>query len=498
MSDLTDEQIIEEMMARDPLFFIEQLRIPVEGHGTAKFGDRMDPWQRDDFLPMVPSLMHVAGLVDQAPDINQFYRQRARGHSKTSDIAAAITWLLWASPRPLDGYGVAEDKEQAGLIKKQMFKIGSDNPWLRGRLDYQKNIVKNIHTQGTFTIMSSDTASSWGLTPDFVVADELTHWTKEDFWSSIVSSFAKKNGMLIVGCNAGMGRDWKWRVREHARLDPYWHYSAPEGCVASWISQKALDQQRGLLPQTEYSRVWLNLWQETGGEFVSEDEVRSCRNEKLAIRDRTENDGWRYVAALDYAPKHDRTVGIVGHQMDDKIVIDRMDVICPRVTGTSTRVDWCEQWMENIQRDFGGDVGEVYFVVDKYELVGVIERLRDRGFIIEEFDFKSGTGNWELSLILRFLIIHQQVQWYPDCGDLPTPWGKDNLETELASLIVENYAGGRRWRFNHLQDDTHHDDRAFALGALCHFIVMNSGGYAEWGIEPPARQGMFGSLGSAA
>jgi hypothetical protein len=481
-------------MRRFPAMFRNSLNIDAAS-GVACLGDVMEKWQREDFEAMDPCLRFLAGYSDEEPAIRRFWRQRSRGHSKTSDIAAQVTYLLWAGKNGLDGMAAAEDKDQAKLLRNQMHKLAKHNPWLAKTLDYNNYVVKNKETGATLTIMSRDTNSSWGLTPDFVIADEFTHWSQQEFWSSVFSSFAKKpTCMLIVGCNAGAGRDWKWKMKEMARQSPLWHYSAPPGIVASWFTKETIDEQKAGLPPTVYSRLWLNEWQETGGEFVSMPEAEACRDDTLKYRHRTENDGWKYVAVLDYAPKKDNTVGVVMHLMGNKIIIDRMDVIKP-TPDKPTPVKWVETWMENIQHLFGGQYGQVHFVLDAYQLMGVTEDYLEKGYSVELFDFASGKGNWELSTTLRQLIVHKRLAWYPGCGE-PTGGApskvlnlapdRDDLEVELASLVVELYSNGRRWRFNHLQDEYHHDDRAFAIGAGCHYIIKNSGGFEHWDISMAA------------
>ncbi len=211
------------------------------------------------------------------------------------------------------------------------------------------------------------------------------------------------------------------------------------------------------------------------------------------MQGKTEADGWTYVASLDFAEKRDRTVGTVIHGSEDgNIYVDRMDVCCPSVRGKSTKVAWVDKWMRWVNSAFGGQYGNVHFVLDKYQLLGVGQQLSELGFDIEFYDFASGIGNWKMGVILRQLIIHQRLLWYPDCGAIldeenrivETAIGRDDLEMELATLVVKNYSQGKRWRFDHLQDGVHHDDRAYALGAACQFVIENSGDFEEWDLLP--------------
>lgn len=495
---VTTEQALFEAMRQSPEFFRDQLLVEVEENQSARLGSRMEAWQRDEFAAKDGALKFMAGHAVPKPDVRRFWDQRARGHSKTSDSAVYMTWLLIAAVKPLKCVNCAEDREQARLLPDAMKTLARLNPWLFRALEYQNNKIINRRSGAELFTMSSDDASSWGTTPQVTFMDEFTHWTSATFFNSVWSSFAKKSGMVIVACNAGAGRDWKWRMKEHAMTSPLWHHFAPDGCIAGWIGEDDLAEQKVTLPPSEFARVWMNRWQETGGEFVTLHEAEACREPGWGEQAKTKADGWAYVAAVDYAEKRDRTVGVVCHQEGKKILVDRMDVVCPRLSRKATRIEWVENWMRNVRRDFGGNHGKVYFVLDPYQLVGTIQKFEGE-YAIERFEFASGIGNWRMGLLLRQLIIHQTIRWYEGCGkivdadgrELGVHDGRDDLETELASLVVKAYANGKKWRFDHLEDGVHHDDRAYALGAACDFIVRNSGGYDAWRITPPTTSGEF-------
>src|SRR5690606_13538846 len=112
--------------------------------------------------------------------------------------------------------------------------------------------------------------------------DELTHWRSKKMWEAASSSYAKKNGVLIVACNAGYGTDWQWDIRERAKKlhGKTWHFSCPMG-PAPWRTQEELEEQEALLPYNEYRRLWWNEWQSSGGQFVMLEDAESCVDPKL-------------------------------------------------------------------------------------------------------------------------------------------------------------------------------------------------------------------------
>lgn len=486
-----DDDLLEHAM-RDPRVWRHFLNIDGASNAPVMFGSVAEEWQHKDLCAMDPCLKYIAGVTPDRPLKNCFWLQYARGHNKTGSIAMQVAWLLAASKKNINGIAGAADRDQAKLISDAMKRILSINPWLESDLGlkHTKYEVSNVNTGSSMVIMSADAASSFGSTPNFTLCDEFTHWgNNENFWSSLASSFAKKeeSGMLIVACNAGAGKDWKWRVREAARTLPEWYFSAPEGVIAGWITQKTLNSQRRLLPPTEYSRLWDNKWQETAGEFVTLAEAKACEDWRLNEEEHGV-EGWEYVATVDFAEKRDYTVGCVGHVYDRRIIVDRMDVIVPQ-PNRPTKTSWVLEWMRNVQREFRN----VRFVVDPYQLLTVMEMLSDEGFDIHRFEFMSGVGNYEIAMALRQAILHGVVAWYPGCGALTqddaawvTEDSPDDLTHELASLITVKTHAGKRWRFDHLQDEVHHDDRSFCLGVLVHYCCKaNERGYDYFGIDDP-------------
>ena len=412
------------------------------------------------------------------------YIERPRGHSKTTDMALQVAWILQYASQTVRGIAAAADQDQARLIHAAIGDLVRRNERLCPDLDVQQNRIVHRVTKSQLEIISSDVGSSWGQLPDFVICDELCHWQKADLWYSLCSSAAKQpHCVLAVLTNAGVGTGWQWSVREAARSSPEWHFSSLAGSQAPWITDAALAEQRRLLPPAVYARLWDNVWQHSDGEFVTLAEAEACRDLERILQARGVP-GRRYFAAVDYAEKHDRTVGVVVHREGERIVVDRMDVAAPQ-PHRPVFVSWVEEWIGEIAANFGC----VRFVLDEYQLLGVIQRL-SMWHEVEKFDFAGTKGHHSLAMALRNLIVHRGVTWYPGCGQLPDSSSRDDLETELASLVLRNVTGGRM-RIDHRREAGSHDDRAFALGAACLAALQESGGPDTLAITPPTADGGF-------
>jgi hypothetical protein len=461
------------------------------------FDSCLQPFQREDFEALDPAWRSLSKLTRRAgggvihDDVRRrLYIERPRGHSKTSDIAVQIAWILLAADHEVRGLAAAADRDQANLIHEAIERLARINPQLCRELSFIQHEVRNRSTGSRLQVISSDVRSSWGSLPDFVVCDELCHWKGPELWHSLASSAAKKpDCLLTVLTNAGVGRGWQWDLRELARNSPEWHFHSLDGPHAPWISKSWLEEQRALLPPAVFERLWLNRWQHSDGEFVTLAQAEACRDAALRRREEGRFSGG-YVATIDYAEKHDLTVGCVCHLEGVTVIVDRMDVVRPSPQNT-TPVAWVDAWIERTGLAFVG----TRFVLDPHQLVPTIQRLGGR-HRIERFDFAAGVGNHRLAKVLHQLILDRRVAWYPGCGEIDEdfgghpPHGRDDLETELASLLLRQSVSGRV-RFDHRRDNAHHDDRSFALAVACLVLCESPVAEGEMIVTPPSLDGGF-------
>ena len=426
----------------------------------------------------------------------RFWIERPRGHSKTTDTAAMLLWMLATCPHRVRGVAAAADRDQARL-----------NPTLAAAVSIAKDHASNATTGSRVEVISSDAASSYGTIADFILCDELSHWPQPGLWHSLYTAAAKQpHTVLAVLTNAGTGRGWQWEARETARRSHEeaqknnadglpqasggWHFSTLRQPEASWIDRDFLDEQRRALPDPVYRRLWLNQWQHRSGGFLRPDEVRRCRDERLAPQTAGQP-GRVYVAAVDYAEKHDRTAAIVCHldwpegvavagtqpllPVRPRVVVDRLDVVAPQ-PDAPVPIAWVDDWIARTAAAFPG----VRFVVDGHQLVGTVQRFA-AAVPITRFPFAGGFGNDRLARHLRSLILSGDLAWYPGCGRITERPGhegtiadddrRDDLETELCELVVVERSGGRV-RFDHPSGG--HDDRAFVLAVACSELLVQN------------------------
>jgi hypothetical protein len=139
---MSNQKLIDEYRS-NPAAFRRYLYVEVSGT-VKRLGQIVEDWQAADFAAIDPGLKLSAGLLENSDSIlKRVYLERARGHSKTTDLAIVCCWLLAFANRPLRGYAYAADKDQAGLLKDAMDMLIRLNPWLGQILDVQKDGVVN-------------------------------------------------------------------------------------------------------------------------------------------------------------------------------------------------------------------------------------------------------------------------------------------------------------------------------------------------------------------
>jgi len=316
--------------AADPSAFREALTIDADGVAR-RFGDVIEPWQRSDFAAIDPALMRCNGRAlspnhDSSSDAKmRAYLERSRGHSKTTDIAITCVWALVFATRPIRGYAFAADQDQAKLLKDAVETIIRLNPWIGEVLEVQRDSVVNIATrhpgQGAkLEIWTSDVGSSYGISPDLLVCDELCHWQGDgSLWHSLISSAAKRaNCLLLCISNAGFADSWQWGIREAARTDDAWVFSRLDGPQASWLTPARLAEQRRMLPAIAYARLWLNQWSAAGGDALTPADIHAAFDERLQPMRGHDRMGfhdarpvWQFVAGVDLGLTRDCSAVVV-------------------------------------------------------------------------------------------------------------------------------------------------------------------------------------------
>jgi hypothetical protein len=166
--------------------------------------------------------------------------------------------------------------------------------------------------------------------------------------------------------------------------------------------------------------------------------------------------GIRYVITLDVGLVNDRTIVVVAHREEARVVVD---FLC-RWQGSKRKpvdLDEVEAALVDLHGSYPGLIR-----IDPAKAEHILQRLRRRGLPIVEFAFTTTSVGLLAGALLRALRWHQLL--LPD---------DEIMRAELLAVrIVENSAGVPRLT----HDSAGHDDHAVALALAVHELMERSVG----------------------
>lgn len=423
--------------------------------GPATLDSKLDPWQRADFEAVDNGWKRIArNKTIDGPVKLRAYFERPRGHSKTTDLAVQVAWILFATERMISGVAAACDRDQSRLLRDALAKLVSENGFLAKYLDVQAYRIVNVRSGSTLDILSADAQSSYGLTPDFIVMDEITHWNNEALFISLFSAAAKKSScglFTISNAGVGMGKSWQWSFREAARTGgDDWHFSTIDGPQASWISAKHLAEQRRILPPVAYDRLWLNKWTTGQGDAITEaDILRAVTMTEKPTRESFV--GATFIAGLDLGIKRDASAISIGgcESNGSRVRLAHTQAWLPE-DGKPIDLMSLEEEIVALHKLYQFDL-----FYDPWQAELLAQRLRSRGVRTHEVPF-SGPNLQKMASATVETFSEGQIALYDDAA----------LLDDLRSLKVIEKSYG--YRIDAERGAAGHADRAIALALMLH------------------------------
>jgi hypothetical protein len=425
--------------------------LPVE---NGRWGETATDFQRRDA---------AAVLDSNGPPFT--FVTRPRGGRKSTDAAALCVALhMTIAPAGATSFVVAADSEQAGIV------LDSVRSFLRGARALRKFIkvearrvvfLADGEPTSSIAVLPADEASSYGLRPYLVIADELSVWpdsaNAKGLWSAVVSAMPKiKGSKLVVVTSAGAPDHWSATVLEHARTSAQWQVLETPGPLP-WISSEVLAEQRSLLTGSAYARLHENRWVAGEDRLTTPEQVRACVGHTGRL---TPQRGVRYTLGLDVGLVNDKTCLTIAHRerRDDAevVVVDHQEVW----QGTKDRpVDLgvVEEYCREAVRQYPGRM-----VFDPWQSVHLAQRLRARGISVEEFTFSSASvGHLAVTL---YRLLRDRLLDLPD---------DDELTSELSSVVLRENAPG----VYRIDTTGHgHDDRVISLALVAQHLASQGSG----------------------
>jgi hypothetical protein len=429
------------------------------------------PWQKEREEVRAPILDNLAGYNDDYAGPRWLWSGWAKGHDKTPGVGRRLLYLLAYSKHPLQLVACAGDQEQAALITGAMKTEVARNGWLADRVD-----ISNYGAVGdsgsTLSCLPLDAWTGQGISPDYIVADEVTHWLHkkgEQFWDFVLATVSKRPYcMFEVLTNSGFLGSWQHRARNWAEGSGKWIFREQPAYshMASWMDTGAIDEIcKGMTPG-EVKRVIRNVWIDPGEEngLVSTAEAETCVDPVLTERDRGDTRNNHFVT-VDYGGVIDRCALCVLHPVPgtDRVEIDRLDcwqgnhehrIVINRADALGGERN-VEEWIDTTLSGFPNAT----LVFDPYQMESLAQHYERRGRRVERFEYRGGKRNMRMAQLIRTMIQNRKLRWSAEAGYLPGA-EDDTFAKELGRLVLKPTIYG--YRFDH--EAGRHDDRAVAVG----------------------------------
>ena len=304
--------------------------LPVTSGTLAGEPFRVRPWQRE-FLEA------LYAETDGRRPIRTAVLSMPRKQGKTA-IAAGLALCHLAGPEAEQRgqvYSAANDRAQAGLIYNEMAAIIERVPFLEERLSIRRHAkeIENMEDGSLYAALSADVPGKHGLSPSFVVYDELGQAPTRDLFDALDTAMGARADplMLVISTQAAddlapMSEliDYGLRVKAGEIEDPSFHlthYAAPDTAdpwtPETWalanpalgdfrslddVARQAAQAQRIPSKEAAFRNLILNQRVAAETKFLPISEWKAC-----GAKPRPDLDGKPCWLALDLAATRDLT-----------------------------------------------------------------------------------------------------------------------------------------------------------------------------------------------
>ncbi len=401
-------------------------------------------------------LLDASAVLNPAGGSRRHWLSRARGYSKTTDVAA-MTLAAMATgviPQGGRGYVCAADGDQAALLIDACRGFVQRTPCLAAVFTVERRRIIGPHSTQV-VVITSDVASAYGLRGDWWIIDESCQWPDTDsareFYEAITTAWPKtRTCTAVIITTAGDPGHWTKTQYDHANNSKRWRVSAIPG-PPLWVDPEEIAEEKARLPESTFQCMWLNEWAEPEDRLVQREDLDACtRDHAKPIT--YQRDNKPYLITVDLGLKRDSTVVVVSHRdntsTDRKIVIDRLDAWVPSNKQTVSLRD-----VQTHITKLHADYGKPRVLIDPYQAALLREQLQAQTIEVDEFQFTQGS-NSELAMSLYTAIRDHHIE----LPALPT------LADELLNVQLKEIHSNV-WRIDHAHG--RHEDQAITVAMAC-------------------------------
>jgi hypothetical protein len=407
--------------------------------------------------------LDALAILDLDSQTPYHFLTRARGRSKTTDLAAIALVVMLTQARPGDRlYALAVDKAQGGLLVDAIRGFVQRTPGLAAVLrvgQYKVTAPGDV----TLEVLAADADGRWGLRPAFLIVGEIAWWpdtpTAHKLWEATSTAMHKVPGSrMVVLTTAGDPAHYSYDIRARAERSVLWRLHEIPG-PPPWADPARLDDERESLTDSSWRRLFMNEWTAGDDRFTNHDDVAACLRHDGTLAPVARTD---YTIGVDLGLVDDPTVAVVAHAehaADDNtgvtstfVVVDHIEVWAGS-HAEPVPLDEVEAWL----RDTAGRYDHAEIVMDSWQGAGMAQRLRANRLSVTDIAFSAQVNDRLARTMLPLLRGHRLA--------LPHD---DDLVDELVNLrIVERSPG--QYRIDHAPN--RHNDRAIAIALAAQHLL---------------------------
>ena len=170
-------------------------------------------------------------------------------------------------------YSAAADRNQAGLLFREMVAIIDRVGWMTDRLNIRNQLktIEDMTTGSFYTALSADARKAHGLSPSLIIADEVAQWRGRELYDNLVTGTGAREQPLCFAIGTQSADDlslmselvdYAEQVNSGEVDDPSFHgvvYQAPQDAdiwdETVWFEcNPALDDFRSLKEMRQYAK----------------------------------------------------------------------------------------------------------------------------------------------------------------------------------------------------------------------------------------------------
>ena len=350
------------------------------------------------------------------PTYNLFYLQLPKKWAKTTLFGGfSFEELTFARPG-WRGYILAGDKDQAGLLYKEVADFFERNPNFTENIDYvchKDTIYRLVEGRriASLTRMSSEAVTKSGVGPDFFIFDEMWNQPNRQLWDVVhMGRVAKPRWRGVILTNAGFDTDSIcYEIREICRKHTHKNYYYCEPGIEpkkikrpKWISDDAIEEDRKNTPPNVFQRWHENKWTSKYGSLFPKNKIKTAIN--IHAKQQFGGTG-NYVMAIDAGTNRANFVALICHRAN-KIMVDSARSWKGEI---GKDVDFFEvgEWITTACENFRDTI----IVADTWQMKFMLQILEKRGIYVENFQ-NSEDNVKRLSWVLRDVIMGEYLEIY--------------------------------------------------------------------------------------